>query len=186
INAGLRSFARDTVANPGRLNLFERDGVLALVDFAHNEAGVIGLVDVARAVAGPHRLRLAYGTAGDRTDEILHRIGVAAGAADDLVIAEKPHYLRGRDLQEMNEILRAGARAGGYADEIAAEPSEVGALRTLLDRADPGDVCAVMAHVERAELFAWLESNGFRPVELERLRGLVAATSRSRPRRRSR
>jgi cyanophycin synthetase len=186
INAGLRSFARDTVANPGRLNLFERDGVFALVDFAHNEAGVIGLVDVARAVAGPHRLRLAYGTAGDRTDEILHRIGVVAGAADDLVIAEKPHYLRGRDLQEMNEILRAGARAGGYADEIAAEPSEVGALRTLLERADPGDVCAVMAHVERAELFAWLESNGFRPVELERLRGLVAATSRSRPRRRSR
>ena len=53
IRAGLRSFALDAAANPGRLNLFERRGTFALVDFAHNEAGLSGLMDVARAVAGP-------------------------------------------------------------------------------------------------------------------------------------
>ena len=60
-------------------------------------------------------MRLAIGTAGDRTDEILTGLGVIAGGADDLVIAEKRHYLRGRDLEGMNELMRAGARQGGYA-----------------------------------------------------------------------
>lgn len=174
IAAGLRSFRLDADANPGRLNLFERDGTFALVDFAHNEAGLSGLMDVSRAVAGQHAVRMAYGTAGDRTDEILHRLGVIAGAADDLVIAEKRHYLRGRDLHEMNALLRAGARAGGYRGRIDARSSELGALKSLLKRAKRGDVCAVMAHVERRELFAWLEANGFAAVSADRLQALLA------------
>src|SRR5690606_11359899 len=71
IRAGLRSFALDASSNPGRLNLFERRGTFVIVDFAHNEAGMTGLMEVARAVARGRRVRLAFGTAGDRTDEIL-------------------------------------------------------------------------------------------------------------------
>jgi cyanophycin synthetase len=170
LKEGLRTFGVDRAANPGRLNLYERDGIFALVDFAHNEAGLVGLLDVARAVAGRHRVRLAYGTAGDRTDEILHNLGVLAAAADDLVICEKRHYLRGRDLDEMNGILRAGAREGGYAGEIPAHETELESLRALIARAERGDVCAIMAHVERTELFEWLEHAGFSPVDAERLR----------------
>jgi cyanophycin synthetase len=176
IRQGLLSFAQDVESNPGRLNLFERRGVFALVDFAHNEAGMEGLVEVARAVAGRHGVRLAYGTAGDRTDEILHRLGVIAAGADDLVIAEKRHYLRGRDLEQMNEILRAGALQGGYSGEIPSVGTELGALQDLLGRAKRGDVCAVMTHVERTEIFAWLAGEGFRPVGIERLRGLLAGS----------
>jgi len=173
IRRGLRSFSQDTAANPGRLNLFERDGTFVIIDFAHNEAGLAGLMEVARALAGRNSVRLAFGTAGDRTDEILTALGVLAGAADDLVIAEKPHYLRGRTLEGMNELMRAGARHGGYADEVAALPSEKEALRALLGRARPGDVCAVMTHVERAELFDWLAAEGFGPVKPDRLREVV-------------
>ncbi|MCV0404461.1 MAG: Mur ligase [Chloroflexi bacterium] len=175
INRGLRAFPLDARTNPGRLNLYERHGRFALVDFAHNEAGLIGLMEVARAVAGSHRIGLALGTAGDRTDEILNRLGVIAGGADDLVIAEKEHYLRGRDREEMNELLRAGAREGGYTGEVTALPTELEAFRTLLDRAEPGDVAVVMAHVERRELFAWLEQEGYRPVDNDRLREVIGA-----------
>ena len=174
IARGLRSFAQDAAGNPGRLNLYERRGVFAVIDFAHNEAGLAGLMEVARAIAGQRRVRLAFGTAGDRTDEILHALGRLAGGADDLVIAEKEHYLRGRDRLEMNELLRRGARDGGYTGEIEALPSEMDAFRSLIGRAKRGDVCAVMAHVERAELFAWLASEGFRPVGTERLRELIS------------
>ena len=173
IARGLRSFAQDSAANPGRLNLFERKGTFVVVDFAHNEAGLAGLMDVARAVAGRRSVRLAFGTAGDRTDEILLALGRLAGAADDLVIAEKPHYLRGRTLEGMNELLRAGVRDGGYAREVDALGTEIAALEALLGRAKRGDVCAVMAHVERAEIFEWLAAEGFRPVAPDRLRGLV-------------
>jgi len=173
IGAGLRSFGLDAATNPGRLNVFERDGTFAIVDFAHNEAGLAGLMDVARGVADGRRVRLALGTAGDRTDEILHRLGFIAGGADDLVIAEKEHYLRGRDLEEMNELLRDGARDGGYTRKIPSTGSELSALKQLLKRAKPGDVCVIMAHVERAELFAWLETHGFSAVGADRLRALV-------------
>lgn len=170
---GLRTFPLDADANPGRLNLYERDGTFAVVDFAHNEAGLRGLVEVARALAGNHALRLAFGTAGDRTDQILHNLGVIAGSADDLVIAEKRHYLRGRDLGGMNAILRAGAREGGYRGRVPSRASELGALRWILGRAAPGDVCVVMAHVERRELFDWLTAHGYAPVGPERLRALL-------------
>ena len=126
IARGLRSFAQDSAGNPGRLNLFERGGTFVVIDFAHNEAGLAGLMDVSRAIAGRGKVRLAIGTAGDRTDEILTALGVLAGAADDVVIAEKEHYLRGRSLEGMNELLRAGVRQGGYTGEHRRAPQRGG------------------------------------------------------------
>lgn len=188
ITRGLRSFAQDTSANPGRLNLFERDGVLAIIDFAHNEAGLSGLLEVARALvrrsdgstpAG--RLRLAVGTAGDRSDEVLLRMGELAGAgADELVICEKRHYLRGRTLEGMNALLRAGAHRGGYAGEVAAHPTELASLQELLGHAVAGDVAAVMSHVERTEIFAWLAEAGFRAVSATEATGQLEEPSSDR------
>ncbi|MGH9267915.1 MAG: glutamate ligase domain-containing protein, partial [Acidimicrobiales bacterium] len=173
---GLLSFAQDEAANPGRLNLFARRGVLALVDFAHNEAGLVGLLEVCRRLAAVRggRVRLALGTAGDRSDQILYRLGVVAAGADDLVICEKRYYLRGRDRRQMNAIFRAGARDGGYQPVVEVYRTELGALRALLGRSRRGDVAAVMSHVERAEIFAWLAANGFRSVTLARLRVFLA------------
>ena len=183
IAAGLRSFTLDTGANPGRLNLYERRGTLVLIDFAHNEAGLQGLLDVARQLVqrpGTSRrrglVRLAVGTAGDRTDEILRNLGRLAGAgADDVVICEKRHYLRGRDLAGMNRILRAGVQEGGFTGTVEALPTELAALQALLARARKGDVVAVMTHVERTEIADWLKSAGYGPVPLARLRELLAA-----------
>jgi cyanophycin synthetase len=174
IAAGLRSFGRDAAANPGRLNLFERDGTVVLIDFAHNEAGLEGLVKVSRGLAGKHRVRLAIGTAGDRTDEVLRNLGKIGGeGADDLVICEKVHYLRGRDREDLNGLLREGAAEAGYRGNVPAYPSELAALQELVERADPGDVVAVMSHVERQEIFEWLRAHGFEPIAAERLRELV-------------
>jgi cyanophycin synthetase len=185
IAEGLRSFSLDSATNPGRLNLFERRGLLVIIDFAHNEAGLAGLLEVcgklcdasarvARRARG--KVRVGIGTAGDRTDELLHSLGRLAGAdADQVVIAEKPHYLRGRDLEEMNEIMRAGAAEAGYVGPVQAFPSEVAAVEGLVSMAHRGDVVAVMAHAERADVFTWLEAEKFRPVDTDRLRKLIGA-----------
>jgi cyanophycin synthetase len=176
---GLRTFALDSAVNPGRLNLYERRGLLVLVDFAHNEAGLAGLLEVCRALARGRgrragKVRLALGTAGDRTDEILHNLGVLAGqGADDVVICEKRHYLRGRDLEAMNAIFRAGVAEGGYGAEVEAFETELGALQALVERSRRGDVVAVMAHVERSEIFTWLPSVGFKEVDGNGLRRLL-------------
>ncbi|MGH2483347.1 MAG: Mur ligase family protein [Candidatus Limnocylindria bacterium] len=182
IASGLASFNQDQAVNPGRLNLYGRNGVLVLVDFAHNEAGLAGLLDVCTRLAGAGgRVRLALGTAGDRSDEILHQMGRLAGSrVDDLVICEKRHYLRGRDLAGMNAIFRRGAAEGGYDERIPTYRTELGALKALLARSRRGDVVAVMSHVERDEIFAWLAKESYRPVSLPRLRALLAARRAAR------
>jgi cyanophycin synthetase len=175
IRAGLRTFAQDSIANPGRMNLFELDGRLVLIDFAHNAAGLAGLLDVSRRLAGRRgRLRLALGTAGDRSDEILVDLGRLAGeSADDIVICEKRHYLRGRDLEGMNDIFRSAAAGAGYRGAMPAYPTELAALQGLLKDARRGDVVAVMSHAERADIFEWLGNEGFRAVTPPRLAHLI-------------
>ncbi len=158
----LSEFRPDAEANPGRLNLFDRDGIRVLVDFAHNEAGLTSLLDVARAIAAGGRVRLGLGTAGDRSDEVLRSLGRIAGeSADEVVIAEKLHYLRGRDREQMNALLRSGAAEAGYRDDVPACGSEVEALAMLVDHAQSGDIVALMTHADRKDVFAWLAAHGF-------------------------
>lgn len=180
IRAGLRSFAADAAGNPGRLNLYERGGVIALVDYAHNEAGLRGLLEVGRALVAGGKLRLALGTAGDRSDEILRRMGAMAAVADDLVICHKEHYLRGRSVREMEELFRAGAAGAGRREPVEAYATELDALRALLARSRTGDLVAVMSHAEREQIFSWLASEGWRQVDAERIRQLVPDASRGR------
>src|SRR5207237_5805520 len=43
---GLRSFVLDPERNPGRANLFEIDGRVVVIDYAHNEDGMRGLIEI--------------------------------------------------------------------------------------------------------------------------------------------
>ena len=141
---------------------------------------VVALLDVARGLAGDGgRVLLALGTAGDRSDEILRSLGSIAGtAADEVVIAEKRHYLRGRDLEEMNRLLRDGVAQGGFSGSVDAYPDEVSALAELVSRASDGDVAALMCHAEREEVFEWLAKEGFKPMDA----GAIAPRGRPAPR----
>ena len=57
---GLRTFVPDVAHNPGRMNVFDLDGVVVVLDFAHNPEGLQALLDVARGL----RLARARRTAG--------------------------------------------------------------------------------------------------------------------------
>ena len=62
---GLRTFVLDPKTNPGRTNLFTLDRRLLVLDYAHNEAGMDGLVEILRGLRPPGReIWLAIGTAG--------------------------------------------------------------------------------------------------------------------------
>src|SRR5689334_24753183 len=49
---GLADFQPSSDRSPGRLNLFRLGGRIVIVDFAHNEAGVNAVLDVAEGIAG--------------------------------------------------------------------------------------------------------------------------------------
>lgn len=171
---GLRTFVLDAERNPGRANLFEMDGKVVVIDYAHNEAGMRGLVEICRGLRAPGAaVWIAFGSAGDRSDEIMHAVGYqAARGADRVAVVELPRYLRGRAPQEVVDRLRAGAVDGGATD-VPDLPDEVAGLRWMLERAGEDDVVAITALGQRSELFELLEGRGVRPVGAARCRQLV-------------
>jgi cyanophycin synthetase len=170
---GLKTFVLDPERNPGRANLFRIDGRLVVIDYAHNEAGMIGLTEVLDGLRRKGRdVWLAICTAGDRTDRILHAFAFrAAVGSDHLAIAELARYLRGRTREDIIERLREGAREAGV-DDVLTYDDELVALRTMMGSAKAGDVVGVTALGMRPEIFAWLDDNGgerLRPPDVRRI-----------------
>lgn len=176
---GLRSFVLDPEGNPGRANLFEVDGRVAVIDYAHNEAGMTGLVEICRGLRPTgSEIWVAYGSAGDRSDEIMHGMGyIAARGADHVVIVEQRKYLRGATPEHIIKVLREGAEDGGATDVLDL-PDEMTGLKWMLEHSRPRDVIAITALGERPEIFRFMEERGASRVGPERCRELVR---RARP-----
>jgi len=197
---GLRDFRPSADRSPGRLNLFRHGKRVVIVDFAHNEAGLEALLDVADGIAGGGAARTwpvvaIIGTAGDRPDDTIRGIGRIAGArAGRVVVKETLPYLRGRERDEMVALLRTGI-AEGTADaaNVPVHETEVAALRAELARAAGDDghgrpdqpaVIALMCHAERDAVYRLLADLGARPVDAPaELRALVPRLT-ARPHRR--
>ena len=173
---GLRGFRPDPGQNPGRMNILDLDGRAVIVDMAHNEASLLALLEVAGGLRLPGgRVMAMVGTAGDRSDELIRSLGeLAARGADRVVIGEKHRYLRGRDPAELVRLLREGAATVGLAD-VPAHPGELAGLKALAAESGPGDVLALMAPAERAEILAWLDTQGATLLDPDRLRARVVA-----------
>jgi len=178
VRDGLRSFEPSADLLPGRLNLFRVGRRVVIVDFAHNEAGLAALLDVAEAIAAGGAARtwpvtVIVGTAGDRPDDAIRGMGRLAGArATRVAIKETLPYLRGRDRAAMVELLRAGvAEARAEAAPVPVYAGEAEALRAELavaagagpdGRPDQPAVLALTCHAEREAVFAILDELGAR------------------------
>ncbi|GAA1918193.1 Mur ligase family protein [Nocardioides hwasunensis] len=160
--AGLRSFRPDAEHNPGRMNFFSLPGEVSVVmDLAHNEAGLEALLEIMGGVRRPGaRLLLGLGAVGDRTDELIDALGeIGAKGSDVVAIGHKARYLRGRTMDEIDGLLRAGAGRVGVT-EIDTYDTEVGCLAALVERARAGDVVGLMCHAERQQAYDWIAAHG--------------------------
>jgi cyanophycin synthetase len=175
VRAGLRSFVPTTDDSRGRLNVFRDDRRVVIVDFAHNEAGVAVLLDVVDAVArgvGVDGKRAPIsgivGLAGDRPDDTLRGVGKQiAQRVDRFVQKEMLHYLRGRTRESVLGEIRAGAREGGWKDEIPVYGDEPEALSAELDRtesAENTEVIFLLCHEDREGVYRLLASRNIAPV----------------------
>jgi len=171
---GLRSFTLDPERNPGRANVFAVQDRVVVVDYAHNEAGMRGLVEICQGLRPPGaRVFLTFASAGDRTNAIIHRLAYTAARGGDVVaIAELHRYLRGRDPQELLEELQAGVIDGGKP-RAPVFPTEVEALEWMLGQSGPTDVVAITALAQRPEIFAYLRERGGMPAGPEEIKRLV-------------
>jgi cyanophycin synthetase len=199
VRDGLSDFAPSADRSPGRLNIFRLGARTVIVDFAHNEAGISAVLDVAEGVAAGGAGRAApitviIGTAGDRPDDTLRGIGkIAAERAQRVAIKETRKYLRGRTPASVVGELMAGVRAGGgKVADVPVYHSETEALKAELNRAAPDGhgrgldaprVIVLMCHQERDEVFEMLASMGARPVDVASELTTLVPRLQERPRR---
>jgi len=159
IRQGLRSFSTSIYQAPGRLNLFELNGVKVLLDYAHNAAGLQTVGDfVERMTQGPTpgvptgasswnaNLRVGViATPGDRRDEDMRELGrVAARYFDEVIIREDANP-RGREQGETAAFVLEGVReaqrvGGSRVGNVEVILDEMEATRRALDRSRPGDL----------------------------------------------
>ena len=196
IRQGLRSFTTSIYQAPGRLNVFDLDGVRVILDYAHNPAGLEQLGTFVDQLASDSAVRERPGeparaanlvvgviaTAGDRRDEDMRELGRVAAHHFDEVIVREDRNPRGREVGEtaglivegVQEAMRNGPARAGTVEVIL---DEMEAARTALDRARPGD--SVVLCVDYAtEVYKELEQRrgtatpaALRPPE----RGLIEA-----------
>jgi cyanophycin synthetase len=194
---GLADFQPSSERSPGRLNLFRLGSRIIIIDFAHNEAGVEAVLDVAEGIAGGAAGRAApvtaiIGTAGDRPDDTLRGIGRIAGKrAQRVAIKETLKYLRGRSRESIVGEILAGVRASGRTTgDVPVYESETAALRGELARngdggakPDAARVIVLMCHEEREEVFALLAELGARPIDIGSELTTLIPRLQARPRR---
>jgi cyanophycin synthetase len=166
---GLRTFLPDPEHNPGRMNIFTvplpgrgaEGEATVVVDLAHNEVGLEALLEIMAGVRPPGAcLRLGLGAVGDRTDDLIGRLGeIGAMGADVVAIAHKEKYLRGRSLDDLDRLLRDGAERVGVTD-VTSYDSEVDCLAALVAESGPGDVVGLMCHAQRQEVYDWIAAHG--------------------------
>ena len=146
IATGLRDTRRED--HPGRLNVYEFDGVTAIVDFAHNPHGLQALFDTGSNLEAERRLVL-IGQAGDRSDKAISALADAAWAMqpDRIIIKEMGRYARGRSKGEVPGILRHRfLELGAPAGMIGYQEHELEGVREAVQWSRPGDVLMLLIH----------------------------------------
>ena len=153
---GLKSFSGDADVNPGRGNLFEKNGIKIFLDFAHNEHGIRAVSETVNAFQAKRHIVL-IGQAGDRTDkDIGDFIGAACGLNPDrLLICELPGYERGRQAGEVPELITGFAIGAGVPKKaVSVVTSPVEGVKIALAEAQTGDCLVLLALSQRDEVLA--------------------------------
>lgn len=151
---GLRNFRGDSDDNPGRGNWFEANGIKILVDFAHNEHGLIALADMLMRLDAKRRLVL-LSQAGDRTDDQIEQMTrvVCQMEPQRLLVCELPGYERGRPPEAVPRLIHAKALQSGMTEsQISAHPGPLEAARQALSEARPGDLIILLALTQRQQV----------------------------------
>jgi UDP-N-acetylmuramyl tripeptide synthase len=159
----LARFGASNADNPGRLQRWTLGDVEVLLDYAHNPAGLQGLLEVAAAMRRGGRLALLLGHAGNRLESDFRALAAVAAAARPERVWLKDiagDYLRGRASGEVAAILFGALRAAGM--DAAALPvclDEAQAAREALQWARPGDLLLLPIHepARRDEVVALLD-----------------------------
>ena len=164
IAKALANFGATRFDNPGRLEQWNIGGVHVLLDYAHNPAGLAGLMRVANALQATTggRIGLLLGQAGNREDDDVKALARMAAqcAPDRIILKDIDGMLRGRSPGEVPVLLHAALLGAGFdTQRISTLLPELDAAKQLFAWAVAGDVVVVPMHgiAPRVAIRQWLD-----------------------------
>jgi cyanophycin synthetase len=163
IRQGLRTFDSTFFQSPGRLNVYDKHPFKVILDYAHNPAAVKMVCDVVDRYDISGRKIGVLTMPGDRRDEDILEVARIAAGHFDHYICRRDDNPRGRDPDEVPNLLRKGLIEAGVAPEqIELIESEEAANLAALEMARGGDLLLILAdNVTRS----WKQIIYFQPGE---------------------
>ncbi len=135
LRVSLQTFAPSSSQTPGRVNIFAIEDYHVMIDYAHNPASMEAVGKFVNELDSGHKVCTIAGT-GDRRDEDLKKYAwLAAEYFDEVIVWEDKQYARGRDSNEIMNLLLEGARSNPNSGNVHVIRSEDDALNYALNHA---------------------------------------------------
>lgn len=150
IKTNLETFIPSAAQTPGRMNIFDFKEYKVLIDFAHNPDGFRGIKEFLSTIDSPYKIGIITGT-GDRRDEDIREMGKISAEMFDHIIIRQDKFLRGREAQEIVDLLVEGIKQANSKQSYEYIPKEVEALKHAFTLAKPGAfICALSDVIDNA------------------------------------
>jgi cyanophycin synthetase len=145
IRMSLETFIPSAAQTPGRMNVFKFKEFKILVDFAHNPDGFNGIKNYLKTVEATEHIGVISGT-GDRRDEDIRETARIAAQMFDKIIICQEKYLRGRQQQELIDLLISGIHDINPKMEIIINNDGADALQFLVATAKAGSFITILSN----------------------------------------
>lgn len=140
----LQTFIPSYELTPGRMNLFEFSNYKVLVDYAHNPHGFLAMKEYLSTINATRKIGIIAGI-GDRRDEDTRELARIAATMFDHIIVRQEHSLRGKTIDEINNLIIEGLRSVNKTIPIDLFPEETDAIKHALEIAQSGDFIVALS-----------------------------------------
>lgn len=157
ITQALRSFTPTFENMPGRMNYMEFKNISFLLDYAHNFHGLSALGEFIKGHPAIQKVGIVSAV-GDRRDIDIFNMGKASADLFDKVIIRIDEDTRGRNENEIIELIHSGIAASERKVSVEIIKNESEAIRHALFTAVPGSLIVLLSeHIKEA--YEYLKAN---------------------------
>lgn len=145
IRMSLQTFIPSAAQTPGRMNIFKFKEFQIMVDFAHNADGFNGIKDYLKTVAATEHVGVISGTGDRRDEDIVETARISAMMFDKIIICQEK-YLRGRNQQDLIDLLLKGIYEVKPDIEVIINNDANDALAYIIATAKPGSFYTILSN----------------------------------------
>lgn len=143
LRLALRTFIPCPSQTPGRMNIFQFKSFEVLLDYAHNPSGMRAIGEFLKETKGFPKIGVIAAT-GDRRDKDIVELGKMSGSIFDEIIIRQDADLRGRNPNDIYNLLMEGIRRASTTLPVTYIPDEKTAITHSILEAKPGSFITII------------------------------------------